>query len=150
MEKHQLGLTAKLSYRLNGQKNKKERKKEATKMKIIPCAFHKNNSLSSTIYHSMSTEAIITGVSERLPYKESEYSSLEPNDIGYLVVNEAMMKAQAHMTKREELDVMTIEQMSSEVIRRYGYEAKRTISFFRIVERGDYEKIVKAYHKIMK
>lgn len=54
------------------------------------------------------------------------------------------------MTKREELDVMTIEQMSSEVIRRYGYEAKRTISFFRTVERGNYEKIVKAYHKIMK
>ena len=54
------------------------------------------------------------------------------------------------MTKREELDVMTIEQMSSEVIHRYGYEAKRTISFFRTVEKGDCEKIVKAYHKIMK
>lgn len=45
---------------------------------------------------------------------------------------------------------MTIEQMSEAVIRRYGYEAKRTISFFRTVERGNYEKIVKAYHKIMK
>ena len=45
---------------------------------------------------------------------------------------------------------MTIEQMSVAVIRRYGYEAKRTISFFRTVEKGDYEKIVKAYYKIMK
>ena len=119
-------------------------------MKIIPYVFHKNSSLPSTICHSMSPEATIAGVNERLPYKESEYSSLEPNGIDYLVVNEAMMKTPAHMTKREELDVMTIEQMSSEVIRRYGYEAKRTISFFRTVERGNYEKIVKAYHKIMK
>lgn len=120
-------------------------------MKIIPCVFHKNNSsLLSTICHSMNTEATITGVNERLPYEGSEHSSLEPKGIDYLVTNEAMMKAPAHMTKREELDVMTIEQMSSEVIRRYGYEAKRTISFFRTVERGNYEKIIKAYHKIMK
>lgn len=61
-----------------------------------------------------------------------------------------MMKTPAHITKREELDVMTIEQMSSEVIRRYGYEAKRTISFFKTVEKGDYEKIVKVYQRIMK
>ena len=120
-------------------------------MKIIPCAFHKsNNGLLSTIYRSMNAETITTGVDERLPYEGSEHSSLEPNGIDYFVTNEAMMKAPAHMTKREELDVMTIEQMSSEVIRRYGYEAKRTISFFRTVEKGDYEKIVKAYHKIMK
>lgn len=120
-------------------------------MKIIPYVFHKNNSsLPSTIYHSMNAEATTTGVNERLPYKESEYSSLESNGIDYLVTNEAMTKTPAHMTKREELDVMTIEQMSSEVIRRYGYEAKRTISFFRTVEKGNYEKIVKAYHKIMK
>ena len=85
-----------------------------------------------------------------IPYVFHKNSSLEPNGIDYLVTNEAMMKTSAHMTKREELDVMTIEQMSSEVIRRYGYEAKRTISFFRTVERGNYEKIVKAYHKIMK
>ena len=45
---------------------------------------------------------------------------------------------------------MTIEQMSVAVIRRYGYEAKRTISFFRTVEKGNYEKIVKAYQKVMK
>lgn len=45
---------------------------------------------------------------------------------------------------------MTIEQMSSEVIHRYSYEAKRTISLFRTVEKGNYEKIAKAYHKIMK
>lgn len=120
-------------------------------MKIIPCAFHKsNNNLLSTIDHSMNAEATMTEVNERLPYEESEPSNLKPNGIDYLVVNEAMIKAPAHMTKREELDVMTIEQMSSEVIRRYGYEAKRTISFFRTVERGNYEKIVKAYHKIMK
>ena len=119
-------------------------------MKIIPCAFHKsNNNLLSTIDHSMNAEATMTGANERLPYEESEPSDLKSNGIGYLV-NEGMMKTPAHMTKREELDVMTIEQMSSEVIRRYGYEAKRTISFFRTVEKGDYEKIVKAYHKIMK
>lgn len=120
-------------------------------MKIIPCAFHKsNNGLLSTIYRSMNAETITTGVDERLPYEGSEHSSLEPNGIDYFVTNEAMMKTPAHMTKREELDVMTIEQMSSEVIRRYGYEAKKTISFFRTVESGNYEKIVKAYHKIMK
>lgn len=45
---------------------------------------------------------------------------------------------------------MSIEKMSDEVIRRYGFEAKKTISFFRIVEKGNYEKIVKAYRKIMK
>lgn len=89
-------------------------------MKIIPYVFHKNN------------------------------SSLEPNGIDYLVTNEAMTKTTAYMPEREELNAMTIEQMSDAVIRRYGYEAKRTISFFRTVEKGDYEKIVKAYHKIMK
>lgn len=119
-------------------------------MKIIPYVFHKNSSLPSTICHSMSLEATIAGVNEQLPYEESKHSSLEPSGIDYLVANEAMTKTPAHMTKREELDVMTIEQMSSEVIHRYGFEAKRTISFFRTVERGDYEKIVKAYHKIMK
>ena len=45
---------------------------------------------------------------------------------------------------------MNIEKMCDEVINRYGYEAKKTISFFRTVERGNYEKIVKAYYKIMK
>lgn len=40
---------------------------------------------------------------------------------------------------------MSIEKMSDEVIRRYGFETKKTISFFRIVEKGNYEKIVKAY-----
>lgn len=45
---------------------------------------------------------------------------------------------------------MSIEKMSDEVIRRYGFETKKTISFFRIVEKGNYEKIVKAYRKIMK
>lgn len=45
---------------------------------------------------------------------------------------------------------MNIEKMSDEVIRRYGFETKKTISFFRIVEKGNYEKIVKAYRKIMK
>ena len=45
---------------------------------------------------------------------------------------------------------MSIEKMSDEVIHRYGYEAKRTISFFKTVEKGNYKKIVKAYHKIMK
>lgn len=89
-------------------------------MKIILCVFHKNN------------------------------SSLEPNGIDYLVTNEAMTKATAYIVEREELNAMTIEQMSDAVIRRYGYEAKRTISFFRTVDKGDYEKIVKAYHKIMK
>lgn len=120
-------------------------------MKNIPCAFHKsNNNLLSAIYHSMNTEAIITGVSERLPHEESEHSSLELNGIDYFAVNDTMTKTPIHMPEREELNTMTIEQMSSAVIRRYGYEAKRTISFFRTVERGDYEKIVKAYHKIMK
>ena len=45
---------------------------------------------------------------------------------------------------------MSIEKMSDEVINRYGYEAKRTISFFKTVEKGNYEKIVEAYQKIMK
>lgn len=45
---------------------------------------------------------------------------------------------------------MSIEKMSDEVIRRYGFETKKTISFFRIVEKGNYEKIVKAYRKIKK
>ena len=45
---------------------------------------------------------------------------------------------------------MSIEKMSDEVIHRYGYEAKRTISFFKIVEKGNYKKIVKAYQKVMK
>lgn len=79
-------------------------------MKIILCVFHKDNgSLLSATCHSMNTEATITGVDERLPYEGSEHSSLEPNGIDYLVTDEAMMKAPAHMTKREELDVMTIE-----------------------------------------
>lgn len=119
-------------------------------MKIISYVFHKNSSLPSTIGHSMNAEATITGVNERFPYEENKHSSLEPSDIDYLVANEAMTKTTAYMPEREELNAMTIEQMSDAVIRRYGYEAKRTISFFRTVERGDYEKIVKAYHKIMK
>lgn len=45
---------------------------------------------------------------------------------------------------------MSIEKMGDEVINRYGYEAKRTIFFFRIVEKGSYEKIVEAYQRIMK
>lgn len=45
---------------------------------------------------------------------------------------------------------MSIEKMGDEVINRYGYEAKKTISFFRIVEKGNYEKIVKVYQRIMK
>ena len=45
---------------------------------------------------------------------------------------------------------MSIEKMGDEVINRYGYEAKKTIFFFMIVEKGSYEKIVKAYRKIMK
>ena len=45
---------------------------------------------------------------------------------------------------------MNIEKMRDEVIHRYGYEAKRTISFFKTIEKGDYEKIVKAYQRIMK
>ena len=45
---------------------------------------------------------------------------------------------------------MSIEKMSDEVIHRYGYEAKKTIFFFRIVEKGSYEKIVEAYQKIVK
>ena len=45
---------------------------------------------------------------------------------------------------------MSIEKMSDEVISRDGYEAKKTISFFRTVEKGNYEKIVKVYRKIMK
>lgn len=85
-----------------------------------------------------------------IPYVFHKNSSLEPNGIDYLATNEAMTKTTAYMTEREELNAMTIEQMSDAVIRRYGYEAKRTISFFRTVERGNYEKIVKAYHKIMK
>lgn len=120
-------------------------------MKIIPYVFHKNNNnLLSTIDHSMSLEATITGVNERFPHEESKHSSLEPSATDYLVTNEAMTKTTAYMPEREELNAMTIEQMSDAVIRRYGYEAKRTISFFRTVERGNYEKIVKAYHKIMK
>lgn len=85
-----------------------------------------------------------------IPYVFRKNSSLEPNGIDYLATNEAMTKTTTYMTEREELNAMTIEQMSDAVIRRYGYEAKRTISFFRTVERGNYEKIVKAYHKIMK
>ena len=45
---------------------------------------------------------------------------------------------------------MSIEKMGDEVINRYGYEAKKTIFFFRIVEKGSYEKIVEAYQKIVK
>ena len=45
---------------------------------------------------------------------------------------------------------MSIEKMCNEVIYRYGYEAKRTISFFKKVEKGDYENIVKVYQRIMK
>ena len=45
---------------------------------------------------------------------------------------------------------MSIEKMCDEVINRYGYEAKKTVFFFRIVEKGSYEKIVKAYQKVMK
>lgn len=45
---------------------------------------------------------------------------------------------------------MSIEKMSDEVIHRYGYEAKKAIFFFRIVEKGSYEKIVEAYQKVMK
>ena len=45
---------------------------------------------------------------------------------------------------------MSIEKMREEVIHRYGYEAKKTIFFFRVVEKGSYEKIVKAYQKVMK
>ena len=45
---------------------------------------------------------------------------------------------------------MSIEKMSDEVINRYGYESKKTIFFFRIVEKGSYEKIVQAYQKVMK
>ena len=45
---------------------------------------------------------------------------------------------------------MSIEKMCDEVIHRYGYEAKKTIFFFRIVEKGNYKKIVKAYQKVMK
>lgn len=87
---------------------------------------------------------------EIIPYVFHKNSSLESSGIDYLVTNEAMTKTTAYMPEREELNTMTIEQMSSAVIRRYGYEAKRTISFFRTVERGDYKKIVKAYHKVMK
>ena len=45
---------------------------------------------------------------------------------------------------------MSIEKMSDEVIHRYGFETKKTISFFRTVEKGSYEKIVEAYQRIMK
>ena len=45
---------------------------------------------------------------------------------------------------------MSIEKMGDEVINRYGYEAKKTIFFFKIVEKGSYEKIVEAYQKIVK
>lgn len=45
---------------------------------------------------------------------------------------------------------MSIEKMSDKVIHRYGYEAKKTLFFFRTVEKGNYEKIVEAYQKIMK
>ena len=45
---------------------------------------------------------------------------------------------------------MSIEKMGDEVINKYGYEAKKTIFFFRIVEKGNYKKIVKAYQKVMK
>ena len=45
---------------------------------------------------------------------------------------------------------MSIEKMSDEVIHRYGYEAKKTIFFFKIVEKGSYDKIVEAYQKVMK
>lgn len=45
---------------------------------------------------------------------------------------------------------MSIEKMSDEVIHRYGYEAKRTISFFKTVEKGNYKKIVEVYQRIMK
>ena len=45
---------------------------------------------------------------------------------------------------------MSIEKMGDEVINKYGYEAKKTIFFFRIVEKGSYEKIVEAYQKIVK
>lgn len=83
-----------------------------------------------------------------IPYVFHKNSSLEPNGIDYLVTNEAMTKIPAYMIEREELNTMTIEQMSETVIRRYGYEAKRTISFFRTVERGNYEKIVKAYTRL--
>ena len=45
---------------------------------------------------------------------------------------------------------MSIEKMCDEVINRYGYEAKKTIFFFRVVETASYEKIVKAYQQVMK
>ena len=45
---------------------------------------------------------------------------------------------------------MSIDKMGDEVFNRYDYEAKITIFFFGIVERGSYEKIVKAYQKIVK
>ena len=45
---------------------------------------------------------------------------------------------------------MNIEKMSDEVIHRYGYEAKKTIFFFRIVEKGSYEKRIEAQQKVMK
>lgn len=45
---------------------------------------------------------------------------------------------------------MTIDKMSREVIYRYGFESKKIISFFRVVETGNYEKVLKAYQKIMK
>ena len=45
---------------------------------------------------------------------------------------------------------MSIEKINDEVIHRYGYKAKRTISFFKTVEKGNYEKIVEAYQKVMK
>lgn len=44
---------------------------------------------------------------------------------------------------------MTIDRMCDEVIYRYGFEAKKTISFFQLVEKGNYEKILSAYRKIM-
>lgn len=45
---------------------------------------------------------------------------------------------------------MSIDKMSNEVIHKYGFESRRTISFFRAVDTGNYEKILKAYQKIMK
>ena len=45
---------------------------------------------------------------------------------------------------------MSLEKMSDEVIHRYGFETKKTIFFFRTVEKGNYEKIVEAYQNVMK
>ncbi len=61
-----------------------------------------------------------------------------------------MRKIFPYMIKKERNIKMTIDKMCDEVIYRYGLESKKNISIFRVVDTGNYPKILKAYQKIMR